>query len=169
MLCTDPRFLDFGISWGWVVSFTPRPLYPRGKIPQCPLDRRLGGPQSRSGRRGEEKMLDPIGTRTPTPRSSSQKPVAIPTALSRLFCFQVCVLFRIFLTTYHGRQNSWFNRGVKSTYTHAPSDVTSLLWVHMFRPLLAVIGGFSNTNWKYCTYSQYPRILHLKTFYLIKS
>jgi hypothetical protein len=30
-------------------------------------DRRLGGPQSRSGRRGEEKILDPTGTRTPTP------------------------------------------------------------------------------------------------------
>jgi hypothetical protein len=37
-----------------------------------PLDRRLGEPQSRSGRRGEEKILDPTGTRTPTPRSSSQ-------------------------------------------------------------------------------------------------
>jgi hypothetical protein len=44
----------------------PRPLYPR-----YPLDRRLGGPKIRSGRRGEEKILDPIGTRTPTPRSSS--------------------------------------------------------------------------------------------------
>jgi hypothetical protein len=31
----------------------------------------LGGPQSRSGRFGEEKILDPTGTRTPTPRSSS--------------------------------------------------------------------------------------------------
>jgi hypothetical protein len=30
-----------------------------------PLDRRLGGPQSRSGRRWEEKILDPTGTRTP--------------------------------------------------------------------------------------------------------
>jgi hypothetical protein len=37
-----------------VVSFTPRPLYTR-----YPLDRRLGGPQSRSGRRGEEKVLEP--------------------------------------------------------------------------------------------------------------
>jgi hypothetical protein len=38
-----------------VVSFTPRPLYPQGKGPSYPLDRRLGGPQSRSGRGGEEK------------------------------------------------------------------------------------------------------------------
>jgi hypothetical protein len=34
------------------------------------LDRRLGGPQNRSGRRGEEKIHDPMRTRTPTPRSS---------------------------------------------------------------------------------------------------
>jgi hypothetical protein len=48
------------------------------------LDRRLGGPQSRSGRSGEEKILEPTGTRTPTPRSSSPYQVAIPTTLSRL-------------------------------------------------------------------------------------
>jgi hypothetical protein len=45
-----PRILDFGIRWRWVVSFTPRPLYPQGKSPWYPLDRRLGEPQSRSGR-----------------------------------------------------------------------------------------------------------------------
>jgi hypothetical protein len=45
-----------------VVNFTPRPHYPRGKSPRYPLDRRLGGPQSRSGRFGEEKILDPTGT-----------------------------------------------------------------------------------------------------------
>jgi hypothetical protein len=33
----------------------PRPLYPRGKSTWYPLDRRLGGPQSWSGRFGEEK------------------------------------------------------------------------------------------------------------------
>jgi hypothetical protein len=49
-----------------VFSFTPRPLYPRGKSPRYPLDRKLGVPQSLSGRRGEEKILDSTGTRTPT-------------------------------------------------------------------------------------------------------
>jgi hypothetical protein len=34
-----------------------------GKSPRYPLDRRLGGPQSQSGRRGEEKNLDPTGAR----------------------------------------------------------------------------------------------------------
>jgi hypothetical protein len=60
-----------------VVNFTPQPLCSRGK-----MDRSLGGPQRRSGRRGEEKILDPTGNRTPTPRSSSLYPVAIPTILA---------------------------------------------------------------------------------------
>jgi hypothetical protein len=34
------------------MSFTPRPLYPQGKSPWYPLDRRLGEPQSHSGRGG---------------------------------------------------------------------------------------------------------------------
>jgi len=38
-----------------VVSLTPRPLYPQGKSSYYPLDRRLGGLQSRSGCGGEEK------------------------------------------------------------------------------------------------------------------
>jgi hypothetical protein len=44
-------------------SFTP------GKEPLVPLDRRLGEPQTRSGRFGEEKILDP---RTPNPQSLSR-------------------------------------------------------------------------------------------------
>jgi hypothetical protein len=38
-----------------VATFTTRPLYRRGKRPWYPLDRRLGRPQSRSGRGGEYK------------------------------------------------------------------------------------------------------------------
>jgi hypothetical protein len=67
-----------------VVSLTPRSLYPREKSPRYPMDRRLGGPQSQYERHGEEKIHDRTGTRTPTPRSFSPWPVAIPTALSRL-------------------------------------------------------------------------------------
>jgi hypothetical protein len=48
-----------GTRWRWVVSFTPRPLYLQGKTPWYPLYRRLGGPQSRSGRGGEEKNSEP--------------------------------------------------------------------------------------------------------------
>jgi hypothetical protein len=77
-------FLDLGTSCRWVVSFSLQPLYSRGKKPRYRLDRRLGGPQSRSGRGGEENILDPTGTRTAIPQSSSPQPVARPTALSRL-------------------------------------------------------------------------------------
>jgi hypothetical protein len=54
-----PRILDLGSRWRWVVNFTPLPLYPQGKSPWYPLDRRLGGPQSRSERGGEEKNSQP--------------------------------------------------------------------------------------------------------------
>jgi hypothetical protein len=50
-----PLILDLGTRWRWVVSFTPRLLYPQGKIPSYPLDRKLGGPQSRAGSGGEKK------------------------------------------------------------------------------------------------------------------
>jgi hypothetical protein len=67
-----------------MVSFTPRQLYPREKSRRYLLNRRLRGPQCQSGRRGEEKILDFAGTRTPTLRSSSPQQVAIWTTLSRL-------------------------------------------------------------------------------------
>jgi len=50
-----PVILDLGIRWRWVVSFTPRPLYPQGKGPWYPLDRRLDGTQSRPGHCVEKK------------------------------------------------------------------------------------------------------------------
>jgi len=54
------RILDLGTRWGWVVSVTLRPLCPKGKSSRYPLDRRrLGGPQGRSGRSGEEKNSEP--------------------------------------------------------------------------------------------------------------
>jgi hypothetical protein len=55
-----PRILDLGTRWGRVVSFTPRPLYPQGKSTWYPLDRKLGGTQSRSGRGGEQKNSQPL-------------------------------------------------------------------------------------------------------------
>jgi hypothetical protein len=62
--------LDLGTSCRWVVSFTPRALYTQGKSPWYPLDRRLGGPQSRSGRGGEEKF--------PRPRQESESNLRTP-------------------------------------------------------------------------------------------
>jgi hypothetical protein len=42
-----------------VVSFTPLQLYSRAKSPRYPLDRKLGWPQSLSGRYGGVKILFP--------------------------------------------------------------------------------------------------------------
>jgi hypothetical protein len=41
-------------------QFTPWPLYPQGKSPWYPLDRRLGRPQSQSGRGSEEENSQPL-------------------------------------------------------------------------------------------------------------
>jgi hypothetical protein len=58
----SPRIFDLGTRWRWLVSFTPRPLYPWGKSLLYPLDRRLGGLQSQWWWR--EKFPAPAGTRT---------------------------------------------------------------------------------------------------------
>jgi hypothetical protein len=65
-----------------VISFTLRPLYPRGNISWYQLDRSLGGLQSRSGHCGAEKnLLSLPGIEN---RPSSPQPVGIPTELSSL-------------------------------------------------------------------------------------
>jgi hypothetical protein len=48
-------------------------LYDPGNLPRYPLDRRLVGPQTRSGRYGEETNLAPAGNRNPV-----VQPVASP-------------------------------------------------------------------------------------------
>jgi hypothetical protein len=71
-----------GVS-GW--RYTLVTLYPQGKDPQYPLDRRLGGPQSRSRHRG--KRTNPhasAGDRTSIAQSSSLQPDTILTELPRL-------------------------------------------------------------------------------------
>jgi hypothetical protein len=57
-----------------VVGFPPQPIYPQGKSPFYTLDRRLGGPQSRSGRGGEEKNSQP------SPGSNPRTPIVHPVA-----------------------------------------------------------------------------------------
>jgi hypothetical protein len=55
-----PCILDLSNRWRRMVSFTPRSLYPQVNRPWYPLDRRLGGPQSRSGCGGENKNSKPL-------------------------------------------------------------------------------------------------------------
>jgi hypothetical protein len=68
-----------------VVSFTARHLYPLGKNHRYPLDRRLGGPQSRSGQGAEEKNSQlPPGIELRSSDRPAHSPVAMPTELSWL-------------------------------------------------------------------------------------
>jgi hypothetical protein len=48
-----------------MICFTPRLFHPRGNIPRYKMGRRLGGPQSQSGRYGEGKKLAPARNQTP--------------------------------------------------------------------------------------------------------
>jgi hypothetical protein len=64
-----PPFSTLGTRWRWVVSFTLRPLYPRGKGPMFSLCGRLAGHQSRYGRYGKENIFLPLPGIEP--RSSS--------------------------------------------------------------------------------------------------
>jgi hypothetical protein len=52
-------FLTSALDGGEWSASRPRSLYLQGKSPWYQLDRRLGGPQSRSGRGGEEKNSQP--------------------------------------------------------------------------------------------------------------
>jgi hypothetical protein len=46
---------------------------PRRNRPRYPLDGRVGGPRSRSGRCGEEENLAPVGIRTPAVQSVTRR------------------------------------------------------------------------------------------------
>jgi hypothetical protein len=52
-----PHILNFDTEWRCEVSFTYRPLYPRGNSTRYPLDRGLIGPQSQSRSGGQEKRI----------------------------------------------------------------------------------------------------------------
>jgi hypothetical protein len=74
--------LDLGTKYVWVVNFTHRPRYPRGKSPRYALDRRLGGPRNLYGR-SEVKNIYPVEIPTPAARPVSRRftNLAIPTVL----------------------------------------------------------------------------------------
>jgi hypothetical protein len=57
--------LYIGTRWRRVGSFMSRLIYRQGNSPWYPLDRRLGGPQSRSGHGGEEKNSHSLSGREP--------------------------------------------------------------------------------------------------------
>jgi hypothetical protein len=79
-----PHILDFGTTWRKVLSFTPRPLFSRSQNPRYPLDRRLGGPQSRSGRGDEERKSHNYPRRESNPDRPARSIVSVLTELFRL-------------------------------------------------------------------------------------
>jgi hypothetical protein len=80
----DPRILDLGTRWRWVVSFMFRPFYTQGKSPWYLLHRRLVGNQSRSGHSGEEKNSQPLPGLEPPIQPVAQR---YTTELSRLLIY----------------------------------------------------------------------------------
>jgi hypothetical protein len=82
-------FLTSALAGGeWSASRTSCFTFGEGS-PQYPLDMRLGGPQSRSGGCGDEKILHPTGTQTSTfsvvqPIASRYTYYTIPAPLSVL-------------------------------------------------------------------------------------
>ena len=54
-----PLILNLSTRWKWVVRFTPGRFTP-GKEPRCPMNTKLGGSQSRSGRFRKQVNLFPL-------------------------------------------------------------------------------------------------------------
>jgi len=81
----DPRILNSGTRWRWVVSFTPRPPYSGVNNPRYPLDGGLSGPQMQWS---EEKISDLTGNRT------SVDQFTILTELQQLFEYRNTLLIK---------------------------------------------------------------------------
>jgi hypothetical protein len=58
--CKTPLILTLSTRWRWVVSLTLLSLYPGGKHPRYPVDRRLGDSHSQTGR-CERNISCPLG------------------------------------------------------------------------------------------------------------
>jgi hypothetical protein len=81
-----PPFLTSALD-GAVLSFTFRPFHPRGKRPQYPSAMKLGGMQSRYGRRTKEKSFASVGNGTPVIQSDScSKGLALPAMGMQFAC-----------------------------------------------------------------------------------
>jgi len=70
--------------WMWMVRFTPRPLHTQRKNTWYPLDRRLGGPQSRCGH-GFEVKNSKLQLRI-EPRTAVNPLLGFFEPISQLYC-----------------------------------------------------------------------------------
>jgi hypothetical protein len=78
--------LDFSTRTRWIISFTPWPLYHQGNRLQYPFEMKLGGPQSRSGRCGENKNVVLSGIE-PGPARSTELSQLFQYTFSELKCY----------------------------------------------------------------------------------
>jgi hypothetical protein len=131
-------FLDLSTRCSWVVGFKPRPFHPRGKSPRYPLDLRLGGPQSRSGRRGKEKNRFPAGnwTLAVQPFARHYTDWAILTSKRKRY-----------LVLYYG----WWKKKAKVVwmywYSYPKNDMHTVYWIrdqNKFRCCIFVLGIWVN-------------------------
>jgi hypothetical protein len=83
-----------------------RPLYPQGESSRYPLDRRLRGPHSRSGRYGEEK--NPLPLPAIELYSSAFQTEAIPAELSTIFLFYMSFISQPVLVSLLAAMNDTF-------------------------------------------------------------
>jgi hypothetical protein len=74
-------------KWRWVVCFALRPLYPQGQTRRYPLEKGLGGHQSRSVNGGEEK--NPCLCTESNPGLLARSPVTIMTELTGSYLFTI--------------------------------------------------------------------------------
>jgi hypothetical protein len=113
-------------------SFTPRPLYLRRKSPRYPLYRSLGGPQSRSGRHGGMKILDPtrleLRSFGRSARSQSLYRLNSKGASFHKASLSLCVRF-VKCRAIHAATNSVTRRGLECMELRMASNCTSSSFV----------------------------------------
>jgi hypothetical protein len=97
-----PCILSLGTRRRWVVSFTPRLIYPRGNIPLYLLDRWLGGPQSHSGCGGKEKKRLHCPCRVMNPSRPAR---SLLTQLPKLHWSFIMIILWIYIYIFHLTDN----------------------------------------------------------------
>jgi hypothetical protein len=122
---------------------------PPGKSPRYPFYRRLGGPQSRSGRCGEMKIFYPIGTQTPAPPGR-------PARSQSLYWLSYNVLYYLMLLWLYGKEpgycslySDWLQTGRPRDQSSRPGRVKNFHFSMSFRlalgptqpPIQWVLGG----------------------------
>jgi hypothetical protein len=84
--------INLDTRWRWVITFMPRPPYSRSKDPQYHMDRRMGEPDSRSGRSGKGRRSHHYPWRDKNHGRPARSLACILTKLPRPACLLVIKL-----------------------------------------------------------------------------